>query len=345
MTITELPISTHERVVHIQDLPGGLSALIAIHSTARGPAAGGLRMREYASFDDALVDVLRLSHGMTLKNAAADLALGGGKAVIIGNVATQKTPELLEAFGEAVDTLGGAYRTAEDMGMTPDDMAIIARKTPYVAGLPGASGDPSPITARGVFLSMQVAAKHRFGSTDLAGKRVAMQGLGHVGMHLADMLHEAGAELIVTDVSEEALDEAVVAFNAKVVGLDEIYSQDVDIFAPCAIGAVLNEATIPTLTCKMVCGAANNLLAAPEDGDRLAARNILYAPDFVANGGGIINATPEILGEAQGPEWLEGKLQALAANLDAILTEAAKTGLPPHVVAEQLVEEKVTLAA
>ncbi|MGH1414353.1 MAG: Glu/Leu/Phe/Val family dehydrogenase [Pelagimonas sp.] len=345
MHITDLPISTHERVVFIEDLPGGLSALIAIHSTARGPGAGGLRMRDYADFDDALTDVLRLSHGMTLKNAAADLALGGGKAVIIGNPATQKTPELLEAFGAAVETLGGAYRTAEDMGMTPDDMAVIARKTDYVAGLPGASGDPSPITARGVFLSMKVAAKHRFGSEDLTGKRIALQGLGHVGMHLADMLHEAGAKLIVTDVNEEALDEAVVSFNAKVVGLEEIYTQDVDIFAPCALGAVLNEKTIPVLTCKMVCGAANNLLATPEDGARLAARDILYAPDFVANGGGIINAAPEILGETHGPDWLEDKLQALASNLDAILTQALDTDVPPHEVAEQLVDAKVALAA
>ncbi|SMX28932.1 Leucine dehydrogenase [Pelagimonas phthalicica] len=344
-TLTDLAVATHERVVHVEGLPGGLSALIAIHSTARGPAAGGLRMRSYDSFDAAVEDVLRLSHGMTLKNAAADLPLGGGKAVIMGDVATQKTPELMEAFGMAVDQLGGDYRTAEDMGMTPEDMAIISRQTKFVAGLPGKSGDPSPITARGVFLSMKVAAKHKFGSDDLNGKRVAMQGLGHVGWHLADMLHEAGAELIVTDVNEDALDEAVVSFNAKVVGLDEIYGQDVEIFAPCAIGAVLNAKTIPMLTCEVVCGAANNLLATPEDGQRLVERGILYAPDFVANGGGIINATPEIIGQTQDAAWLEGKLQALSNNMDAILSESLRSGLPPHEVAEHMVEAKVSLAA
>ncbi|WP_372885831.1 Glu/Leu/Phe/Val dehydrogenase [Shimia sp.] len=344
---TDLDISKvfapgHETVLRVAHKPSGLLGFIAVHSTALGPAAGGLRMRPYATEDEAVEDVLRLSRGMTYKNAAAGLPLGGGKAVIIGDPARIKTPELLAAFGRAIDTLDGQYWTAEDMGMTPADMAVLARETRYVAGLADgefASGDPSPITARGIFRSILTTARHRFGSSDLQGRRVAVQGLGHVGAHLCRMLHEAGAKLILADIDEGRVAEAVATFDAEAADPVGILSVKADILAPCAIGAVLNEASIAALDVAAVCGGANNQLATEADGARLHRRGILYAPDYVANAGGIINVATEILGISDREGFVEEKLAALDDTLDRILTRAAKRDCSPNDVAAEIVDE------
>ncbi|MCP5085325.1 MAG: Glu/Leu/Phe/Val dehydrogenase [Rhodobacteraceae bacterium] len=345
MHITDVITPTHEKVIRIDGLDGGLTGFIALHSTTRGPAAGGLRMRPYAGPANALNDVLRLSRGMTFKNAAADLPLGGGKAVIVGDPASQKTPALLEQFGSVIDSLNGQYWTAEDMGMSPVDMAVLARKTRYVAGLADgefASGDPSPITAKGIFNAVRTTAKHRFGSADLKGKTVSVQGLGNVGMHLCGLLRRAGAQLIVTDLNPDAVAEAEDQFAARAVPLDDIYGVKADIFAPCAIGAILNDKTIPQLQVAAVAGGANNQLATEADADALHARGILYAPDYVANGGGIINVATEILQIKDGPAWRDSKLEALKATMEAILTRAVATNRSPHRVADEIVAPKIS---
>ena len=344
MDISQFETPDHEQVVRVHDAASGLTGIIAIHSTALGPAAGGLRMRRYESEAAALEDALRLSRGMTYKNAAAGLPLGGGKAVILGDPEADKSPELLAAFGRAVEALGGRYWTAEDMGMTPADMAQIATETSYVAGLPDgefASGDPSPVTARGIFNAICTTARHRFGSDDLAGRRVAVQGLGHVGLRLCDLLHAAGARLKVADVHEPAVQEAKARFGAEVVAPDEILRVEADILAPCAIGGILNETTIPELRVQAIAGGANNQLATPEDGARLHARGILYAPDFVANGGGIINVSTEILRIADREAWVGEKLAALIGTLDSILTRAARLDVSPNDVAEETVAQRL----
>lgn len=342
MRLTTLDIHSHERVCRVQDTTSGLDGFIAVHSTQLGPAAGGVRMRRYETADQALEDALRLSRGMTFKNAAAGLPLGGGKAVINADPDTGKSPELLRAFGRAVAALEGRYWTAEDMGMTPADMAEIASEAAFVAGLtngPFASGDPSPVTARGIFNAIRTTARHRFGSGDLSGRTVSVQGLGHVGMHLCRYLHEAGAQLIVTDVNAARIGQAATAFGAQAVATDAIYDAGADIFAPCAIGAILNEDTIPRLRVAAVAGGANNQLSTAKDGQRLHACGILYAPDFVANGGGIINVATEILRIGNRKAWVAEKLSALDATMDRILTRAGRLAVSPNDVAEGIVAE------
>ena len=344
MQITEVAAPSHDRVVRVEDPATGLLGFIAIHSTALGPAAGGLRMRPYDSAAAALDDVLRLSRGMTYKNAAADLPLGGGKAVILGDPATAKTPALLEAFGRAIDTLGGRYWTAEDMGMSPADMAVIANTTRYVAGLATgdhASGDPSPVTARGIFQAIRTTARHRFGSPVLAGRRVAVQGLGNVGWHLCKVLKAAGADLIVADIDAERAAWAGQCLGADVAAPDQILGAKADILAPCAVGGILNADTIPGLRVGAVAGGANNQLASDADGDRLKARGILYAPDYVVNAGGIVNVATEILRIADRDAFVGDKLAALDATLDAIFRRAARRNLGPHRVADETVAAKL----
>jgi len=341
MQITPISTSTHEHVVKVTDNTVGLTGFIAVHSTQQGPAAGGLRMRPYDSEAAAIEDVLRLSRGMTYKNAAAGLPLGGGKAVIMGDP-RHKTTKQLRAFGRAVETLQGHYWTAEDMGMTPADMGVLAQETQFVAGLadgPFASGDPSPITARGIFNAVRTTARHRFGSDDLTGRSVAVQGLGHVGLHLCALLHEAGAQLIVADMADDPVATAVEAYSARPVAASDILSVSADILAPCAIGAILNEQSIPLLRVKVVAGGANNQLATPADGARLHARGILYAPDFVANGGGIINVATEILRIQDRAAFVADKLASLNATLDSILARAIRSDMSPNDVAEQIVDE------
>jgi len=347
MHITTIASPSHEYVIRVRDAEAGLVGFIAIHSTQLGPAAGGLRMRNYETEDAALNDVLRLSHGMTFKNAAAGLPLGGGKAVIIGDPGT-KTPAMLTAFAQAIDRLKGRYWTAEDMGMTPEDMAVLARVTPYVAGLPDgdfASGDPSPITAQGIFNAIRCTAKHRFGTSDLTGRRVAVQGLGHVGWHLARLLRSAGAALVVADIDTDRAAEAGAFFGAEIVPVAAILKAEADILAPCAIGGILNAATIPDLNVRVVAGGANNQLATPADGDRLHARGILYAPDYVANAGGIINVATEILRISDRPAFVTRKLAQAEATLQAILSEAAARNVAPHRMADETVLAQMRVKA
>lgn len=344
MTITAVASTTHEEIYRVEDKTCGLIGFIALHSTQLGPAAGGLRMRPYGSEEEALVDVKRLSEGMTYKNAAAGLALGGGKAVIIGDPATQKTPELLRAFARAIHSLEGRYYTAEDMGMSPADMAVLAEETPFVAGLADgefASGDPSPITARGIFNAICTSQAHKFGSKDLTGLSVSVQGLGHVGYYLCGYLHEAGAKLVVTDVTQAQIDKAVAEFGATAVAPEAIYGVEADIFAPCAIGGILNAQTIPQLKVAIVCGGANNQLATQADGQALHDAGILYAPDFVANGGGIINVATEIEQIADRETYVAEKLAALDLTMAQILKQAKVEDQSPDAVAVSTVLAKM----
>jgi len=339
MQVTTIASPSHEHVIRVSDPGAGLVGFIALHSTQLGPAAGGLRMRAYDSEEAALNDVLRLSHAMTFKNAAAGLPLGGGKAAIMGDPAT-KTPAMLTGFARAIDMLKGRYWTAEDMGMSPQDMAVLASVTPYVAGLADgefASGDPSPITAQGIFKAIRCTARHRFGSDDLTGRRVAVQGLGHVGWHLAGLLRGAGARLVVADIDAKQTARARRELRAEVVPVKDILAVRADILAPCAIGGILNARTIAALNVAAVAGGANNQLATPADGDRLQARGILYAPDYVANAGGIINVATEILRVADRPAFVAGKLAQAEATLDAILSDAAIRGVAPHRLADETV--------
>ena len=290
----------HEQVVFCHDEPTGLKAIIAIHNTVLGPALGGTRMWNYASDAEALTDVLRLSRGMTFKAAISGLNLGGGKAVIIGDAKKIKNEAFLRRFGRFVESLGGRYITAEDVNMKTRDMEYISMETNYVTGLPesqGGGGDPSPVTAYGTYLGMKAAAKKVWGSDSLVGKRIAVQGVGQVGGYLVEHLKKENAEVFITDISEERLQEVARAFGAKVVGQDAIYDQDVDIYAPCALGATVNDATIPRLQCKIIAGAANNQLKDEvAHGKQLMERGIVYAPDFLINAGGLINVYAEYLG-------------------------------------------------
>ena len=342
--LTRLSSDTHEEVYRVEDTQTGLKGVIALHSTVLGPAAGGLRMRVYESDEAALADALNLSRGMSFKNAAAGLPLGGGKAVIMGDPARDKSPALLRAMGRAVEALQGRYWTAEDMGMTPADMAEIARETRFVAGRDEgrhASGDPSPVTARGVFDAMRRGAARVFGSDDPNGRRVAVQGLGHVGWHLCRLLHEAGATLVVADMDSARVAQTVRDFNAESAAPEAIHTVAADIFAPCAIGGTLNARTIPDMKARLIAGAANNQLETLADADRLHDRGILYLPDYVANGGGIINAATEILAIGDRAQWVEEKLATLSATMNRILTRAAAEGTSPAHLADRIVEERM----
>ena len=328
----------HEQVVFCHDEASGLKAIIAVHNTNRGPALGGCRMWSYASEEDALTDVLRLSKGMTYKNALANLPYGGGKSVIIGDAKTEKTPAMMRAMGHMVDRLNGTYTIAEDVGTTPDDMTEIRRGTKYVKGVKGEGGDPSPATAYGVFAGIKASVRHKLGKDDLTGLRVAVQGLGHVGYDLANQLRLAGAELTVTDIDAAAIARAQKELGATAVALDEIYDADVDVYAPCALGATLNETTIPRLRATIVAGSANNQLATEEDGDHLAQRGILYAPDYVINAGGVIHIYHE------GPGYDHDQAFAHVAGIGEVLLEvyalAEQEGLATHIAADRLAERK-----
>lgn len=337
------PREGYTRLIEAKDAQTGLHALVSIHSLQRGPAAGGCRMFNYARIEDAIYDVERLSRGMTYKNAAAELPLGGGKSVIIGDPKTQKTPELMRAFGAFIEYLAGDYYTAEDVGVSTQDMANVAETTSYVAGLDGgefASGDPSPVTARGVFLCLKQTLKHGLGTDDLSGRTIAIQGLGHVGMSLAGMLHKAGAKLIVSDINDEAVRFAETEFGATVVSPDDILRQDADVFAPCAMGGVLTADAIGLLKVRFVVGAANNQLADDTCGQRLQDKGILYAPDYIVNGGGIVNVAMEIL-KVSDPSYRESRISGLATTLEQVFARAEETGEPPHMVADRLIERRL----
>jgi leucine dehydrogenase len=334
----ESAFDDHERVLFCRDAATGLSAIIAIHSTVLGPAAGGCRLWRYASDGAALRDVLRLSQGMSYKNAMADLEFGGGKAVILKTADFAPREALFEKYGEFVDSLNGSYITAEDVGMSVEIMETIARRTKYVTGLPQkaghAGGDPSPKTAWGIFKGIEAAVAFKLSRGALEGLTVAVQGIGHVGYSLCRYLHEAGATLVVADINEEPVAAAREEFGAKGVGLDEILFQDVDIVAPCALGAILNETSIPKLRTSIVAGSANNQLETPADGQRLADAGILYAPDYVINAGGIINVAAEYYGNADDAEVIR-QVEAIGPRLTQIFEEAGATGRPTNVIADE----------
>ncbi|MDZ7852856.1 MAG: Glu/Leu/Phe/Val dehydrogenase dimerization domain-containing protein [Halomonas sp.] len=332
----------HQQIVFGSDQASGLRAIIAIHDTTRGPALGGLRIFPYASDTEALTDVLRLSRGMTYKSALADLPLGGGKAVIIADPRRDKTPELLRAMGRLVDGLGGAYITAEDSGTSEADMRLIAEATEHVGGLPrhgGNSGDPSPFTAWGVFCALKSAVRHGLGRDDLTGVRVAIQGVGNVGAHLARHLHAAGARLVLTDVDATALARFTEELDAEAVAPAAIADAEVDVFAPCALGAALSETVVDRLKARVVCGAANNQLAEPAIAERLMARGILYTPDYVANAGGVIEIAWQRRDD-YGHDAVMEHIEGIGVTLDEIFTRAEREGVSPASVADDLARER-----
>jgi len=332
----------HETVAFFDDKSSGLKAIIAIHSTARGAACGGVRVYPYANGDAALTDALRLSRGMSYKNAIADLPLGGGKAVIVGDPATVKTEARLLAFADAVNALGGRYITAMDVGVVPHDMTVIARGTGHVAGYdqPGKTGgDSGPATGLGVFTGLKAAVRHRFDVDSTRGLTVAIQGLGKVGMDLAIRLHEEGARLIVSDVRPAVVSQAVEAFGAKAVSPDAIVTWECDVLSPNALGAILDAQTIPALHARVVAGGANNQLAREDDGAALRARNILYAPDYVINGGGIIRVAGQIFGWSDAE--IERRVLGIGTTLTEIFRRADAEGLPTHAIANRIAEERM----
>lgn len=296
----QLSFDNHEQIVFCNDEDTGLKAIIGIHNTTLGPALGGTRMWQYKTEWDALNDVLRLSRGMTYKAAITGLNLGGGKAVIIGDAKTQKNDDLMRRFGEFVHTLSGQYITAEDVGMETRDMDIIKGVTPHVTGVSesiGGSGNPSPVTAYGVFMGMKAAAKHKFGTDNLEGKKILVQGVGHVGETLVSHITDEGADVIINDINEARLEQLSKKYNAKVVLGNDIYGLDLDIYAPCALGATVNDVTIPQLKAQVIAGAANNQLEDEvKHGRMLREKGIAYAPDFLINAGGIINVYAEVEG-------------------------------------------------
>jgi leucine dehydrogenase len=329
----------HEQLVLCQDRASGYRGIVAIHSTTLGPALGGTRFWNYASDEEAIVDALRLARGMTYKNAVAGLNLGGGKSVIIGDNKTALREMIFRAHGRFVESLGGRYITAEDVGTSTADMDYVHMETDYVSGLAGRSGDPSPVTAHGVFRAIQASAKERWGSDDLSSRTVAVQGCGHVGYYLAKELHETGAKLVVTDIDPERAKRAVSEFSARAVLPDEIYAVQADVFAPCALGAIINDKTIPQLRVEIVAGAANNQLLEERHGDELEARNIMYAPDYVANAGGVINVYSELAG------WTSARSFRKADEIYYTILkvfEIAKTEkVPTYLAADRLAEQRI----
>ncbi len=334
----------HELVVFGHDAASGLRAIIAIHSTALGPAAGGCRMWPYGTTQEAVADVLRLSRGMSYKNAMAGLQFGGGKAVIIADARKGKTPELFEAFGRFVDSLGGRYVTAEDVGTTTADMTRVAHATRFVAGLgaaPGdAGGDPGPKTALGVFLGLKAAVKFRLGRADLTDVSVAVQGAGGVGYHLCALLAAQGAKLAVADVRPVALQRVCDEFKARPVAVEEVLFEDVDVLSPCALGAVLSAQSIPRLRARVIAGAANNQLAQGQDGAALPAAGILYAPDYIINAGGIISVSREYHGGASEAQVI-ADIQGIPARLTEIFERARRENRTTNAVADEMARERL----
>lgn len=332
----------YEQLVFCQDEASGLKAIIAIHDTTLGPALGGARMWTYASEENAIEDALRLARGMTYKNAAAGLNLGGGKTVIIGDPFKDKNEEMFRALGRFIQGLNGRYITAEDVGTTVTDMDLMHEETNYVTGISpafGSSGNPSPVTAYGVYLGMKAAAKEAFGSDSLEGRTISVQGLGNVAYKLCEYLHNEGAKLVVTDINQAAIDRVVNDFDATAVAPEEIYSQEVDIFAPCALGAILNDETIPQLKAKVIAGSANNQLQDSRHGDYLHELEIVYAPDYVINAGGVINVADELYGYNR--ERAMKRVEGIYDSLEKIFSISKRDGIPTYVAANRLAEERI----
>ena len=338
MIFEHIDFDDHENVVFASDADSGLRSIIAVHSTVMGPSAGGTRFWTYADSHAALTDALRLSRAMSLKNAMAGIPHGGGKGVIMKPEGDFDRQAIFAAYGRALNRVGGAYYTAEDVGVSPDDMRVINTQTNFVAGLDegaAASGDPSPVTADGVFRGLRVAIKRQLKVNNFNGLTVSVQGLGHVGYALCGHLHAAGAKLIVADIRDAVLQSAVSDFGATIVPVETIHAVKADIFAPCALGGAVNSKTIGDIAASIVGGAANNQLATPDIGQALHERGILYCPDYVLNGGGIINVAAELSGHYD-PDWVDGKLDDLADTLDAVFEQAEADNISPDVVAERM---------
>jgi leucine dehydrogenase len=332
----------HEQVSYWYDPPSGYRGIVAIHSSALGPGLGGTRFWHYASDEEALVDVLRLARGMTYKAAAAGLDLGGAKSVILSDPTMRDRAAIFRAHGRHVNSLNGRYLTAEDVGTSPADMAYVAEETRHVTGVPGRSGDPSPMTAFGVFRAMQAGAKFVWGRDGLAGKTVAVQGVGHVGYALCELLRQDGAKLVVSDLDAARVQRAVADFGARGVAAEAIYGVQADVFAPCALGAVLNDATLAVLRVALVCGGANNVLAEDRHGELLERRGIAYVPDYVANAGGIINIYQEVAGWTA--EQSHAKAGAIYDTALRVLGMARDEHIPSYKAADRLVQDRLAAA-
>ena len=339
----QVSFDEHEQIVFCNDKDTGLKAIIGIHNTVLGPALGGTRMWNYSSEWEAVNDVLRLSRGMTFKSAVTGLNLGGGKAVIIGDAKKDKTPELMKRFGEFVNSLGGKYITAEDVGMETSDMDLVREVTPYVTGISeskGGAGNPSPITAYGVFMGMKAAAKFKYGSEELEGKKVLVQGIGHVGETLVEYLTSDGAQVFISDINEERLAEVSKRHGAQIFKEADIYSADMDIYAPCALGATVNDNTINRLKVDIIAGAANNQLANEVvHGEILKKKGIVYAPDFLINAGGIINVYAEL--ENYDKKEIMRKTENIYNTTLKILENAAREDMTTHFAALKIAQERI----
>lgn len=344
MIFETLDTTGHEQVVFCHNKDAGLKAIIAIHNTVLGPALGGTRMWPYQSEQEALNDVLRLSRGMTYKNAVAGLDIGGGKAVIIGDPAKDKSEALFRAFGRFVDSLGGRYITAEDVGIDVNDMEYVYRETEYVTGVHqvhGGSGDPSPFTAYGTLQGLMATLNRKFGNEDVGNYSYAVQGLGHVGMEFVKLLRERGAKVFVTDINKDLVTRAVEEFGAEPVGPDEIYDVPADVYSPCALGGTINEHTLPRLKVKVICGAANNQLANNAIGDEVQRRGILYAPDYAVNAGGVMNVALEITGYNR--ERAMRMMRTIYHNLARIYEISDRDGIPTYKAADRMAEERIAI--
>lgn len=341
----------HEKVSFFHDAQTGLKAIIAIHNTTLGPALGGCRMWSYATDEEALRDVLRLSRGMTYKAAITGLPLGGGKSVIIGDARKDKTPELMRAMGRAVESLGGRYIIAEDVGTTVEDLSQLATQTKHAVGISHGehAGDPSPVTAYGVYIGLKAAVAHRLSRQDLRGLHVAVQGLGNVGYNLCRLLHADGVTLSVTDVQTDRVEKAVAEFGAVAVALDAIYDVACDVFAPCALGAILNADTLGRIKASVIAGAANNQLATMADGERLRAKNILYAPDYVINAGGLISVHYEhqarLKDQPMNKDEMMKHVEKIADTAAAIFAKADQDGITTALASDLLAEQRFAAPA
>jgi len=337
MQITELKVPNYEGVATATE--DRYRGFVAIHSTKLGPAVGGTRFWKYESEEAAIEDLLRLARGMTYKNALAGIPFGGGKSIVLRPGGELDREKIFRAHGRFVETFGGRYITAEDVGTSPADMEFVRMETNHVAGLLGKSGDPSPVTARGVFRALQAAAKHRWGTDDVAGKTVALQGCGNVGYYLASNLHHAGARLVVSDVDPKKIERVVKEFGARAVAPEEIYAVDADIFSPCALGGTINDETTPQLKVEIVVGGANNQLLEPRHGDELDRLGILYAPDYAANAGGMISGCRELLGWKASQS--AAKVEEIYDTLLGIFRMAEAEGIPTYEAADRLAEERL----
>lgn len=332
----------YEQIVFCHDKSSGLKAIIAIHDTTLGPALGGTRMWTYESEEEAIIDAMRLAKGMTYKNAAAGLNLGGGKTVIIGDPRKDKNPEMFRAFGRYIQGLNGRYITAEDVGTTVEDMDLIHMETDFVTGISpefGSSGDPSPVTAYGIYKGMKAAALEAFGDDSLEGKTIAVQGVGSVAYTLCEHLHKEGAKLIVTDINKAAANRAVDDFGARAVDPNDIYDVDCDIYAPCALGATINDETLPRIRAKVIAGSANNQLKSSEHGDILFEKGIVYAPDYVINAGGVINVADELNGYNQSRAMK--KVEGIYDSLLKIFEISRRDNIPTYLAADRMAEERI----